>query len=121
MRSSVLFVLTALSCFGMTARAFEVHQVLRGERLVDAGTNIRPVQPIDEASWIGLSGDVPPPPPLEENAAGSDPIGGLGSGGVVELCLTFPLFHSSTHIATGKMPVVPVVRVIMGRESASKA
>ena len=41
-----------------------------------------------------------------ENAAGS--IGGVGSGGVVELCLTFPLFHSSTHIATGKMPVVPV-------------
>ena len=27
----------------------------------------------------------------------------------MELCLTFPLFHSSTHIATGKMPVVPVV------------
>ena len=50
------------------------------------------------------------------NAAGSDPIGGVWSGGVVELCLTFPpfhystlpLFHSSTHIATGKMPVVPV-------------
>ena len=50
------------------------------------------------------------------NAAGSDPIGVVGSGGVVELCLTFPLFHhstlplfhSSTHIATGKMPVVPV-------------
>ena len=48
-----------------------------------------------------------------DNAAGSDPIGGVGSGGVVELCLTFPLFHhptlplfhSSTHIATGKMPV----------------
>ena len=46
------------------------------------------------------------------NSAGSDPIGGVGSGGVVELCLTFPLFHhstlplfhSSTHIATGKMP-----------------
>ena len=30
------------------------------------------------------------------NAAGSDPIGGVGSGGVVELCLTFPLFHHST-------------------------
>ena len=47
-----------------------------------------------------------------KNAAGSDPIGGVGSGGVVELCLTFPLFHhstlplfhSSTHIATGGTP-----------------
>ena len=52
----------------------------------------------------------------QKNAAGSDPIGGVGSGGVVELCLTFPLFHhstlplfhSSTHIATGETPVVPV-------------
>ena len=79
MRSSVLFVLTALSCFGMTARAFEVHQVLRGERLVDAGTNIRPVQPIDEASWIGLSGDVPPPPPLEESVGAHVVLDG-GSG-----------------------------------------
>ena len=31
-----------------------------------------------------------------KNAAGSDPIGVVGSGGVVELCLTFPLFHHST-------------------------
>ena len=44
------------------------------------------------------------------------PIGGVGSGGVVELCLTFPLFHHSTlppfHFstrnATGGTPVVPV-------------
>ena len=37
------------------------------------------------------------------NAAGSDPIGGVGSGGVAEVCEGNPFF------ATGETPVVPVV------------
>ena len=36
------------------------------------------------------------------NAAGSDPIGGVGSGGVAEVCEGNPFF------ATGGTPVVPV-------------
>ncbi len=38
------------------------------------------------------------------NAIGSDPIGGVGSGGVGEICEGHPFF------ATGETPVVPVIQ-----------
>ncbi len=71
--------------------------------------------------WSNMWWDAPQDPEHVDpkyryrNSAGA--IGGVGSGGVVEMCLTFPLFHHSTlppfHFptrnATGGTPVVPVV------------
>ena len=64
--------------------------------------------------WSNMWWDAPQDPEHVDpkyryrNAAGSDPIGGVGSGGVVELCLTFPLFHHSTLPLTSQRARCPL-------------
>jgi len=50
----VLFVVMAAIAFA--AQAAEVSRVMRPERLERGDTNLRPLQPIDEAAWIWLPG-----------------------------------------------------------------
>ncbi len=66
MRKSLLAVLLCMAVSAADA-AFEVEQVFRPERFTRGNTNLEPLQPIDEASWVWLEG-------VKTSAAGYTPF-----------------------------------------------
>ena len=51
-----LILLAAAMAFGFVVNAYEVEQLFRPERHSRGDTNIRPLQPIDEAAWVWQAG-----------------------------------------------------------------
>ena len=56
MKFRILLLLPLLGVFGVSA--FEVNQVFREERFTRGNVNLRPLQEIDNASWIWPDGVV---------------------------------------------------------------
>lgn len=52
----ILVLSIALVC-SVEAPGFEVRRIFRPERLTRGDTNVRVLQPIDEAAWIWTGGD----------------------------------------------------------------